>query len=1137
VTDASEPPPATPRRISALLGLVLALAPLACAGADSRIRFHRIDRNYGELPERVRQIAVDSGGFVWMVAEDSLWRFDGTRFRRFGHDPARASSLPHGLLDRIEIDGRDRVWISSRTGGVCRFETASETCIHYREDASDPARRLPSDQVVALAVRAGRLWIRHPTGVRYSTIDLADDRVAPLPFELADAGAVQDFAFGIENLAEGVGFRLRERMLVWRPPASRLEAVPPWTFDVSLAAGTMVLGPDGDLWLNDTIERAVLRIDTDGRVKRRYGVADGALAGNTMNRSMLAAGGEVMWVTLTHGLARISLRDGTVENFVHDPADPVSLPEGPVRALGIGRRGEVWVATPNGLAVHLPDSARFGLLRHRSQDSESLPTNYVLDARAARDGAIWLGTPGGLVEYREDRGVVARHAPGAPGAPLPVDGVAVGDDGAVWALTPSGLFRLPPDRAGFEALKHDPADPTSIAEPFVNQAFVDSRGTLWLQGVREGTISVRCAACEGFRRFRHDPADPSTPGPQGGNGFHETRDGAVWALRAASGLERVDPERGVLERHLHDPSRADSLCSDNVTSMAELADGSVWLGTDRGLCEMRGRGEAARFRAIGAAQGLASDLIATLLADADGVLWMGTGAGTITRYDPRRGEASNHAPLDGVQGVRFQVGRAWPDRVGRLLFPTTQGLLTIDPNETEVTAAAPKVVLTALRVFNEVQMPRAIDPHSPLPSALSQLRRLDLYPHQGLFGLEFAAPEVGPLPWLRYEYRMDGLEERWVPAIARQPAAWYSHLPAGDYVFRVRAATDSTATFGPETRLALTVHAPWWRTRLAYAIYALLAALAIGHWVARYRSRLALERFAALKVRESEETLRILNVELESRVQERTRDLQQTTDDLRETLDKLGSAQAELIESARLASLGRLVAGVAHEINTPLGVGVTAATHLQDEIERLYEEIDAGADAAQLRGLRATVSRANRLVVDNLMRADRLVRSFKDIAVDSASEQSREVDLADYLREIVMSLQPILRESPHRVEIACPENWCLDTYPGALHQIVSNLILNSIAHGYPQGGAGTFRIEARAIDAEVELDYRDDGRGLSEEEIARVFEPFFTTRRGHGGSGLGMHIAYNAAARVLKGSIRCVPAAHGAHFVIRFPAR
>lgn len=255
-------------------------------------------------------------------------------------------------------------------------------------------------------------------------------------------------------------------------------------------------------------------------------------------------------------------------------------------------------------------------------------------------------------------------------------------------------------------------------------------------------------------------------------------------------------------------------------------------------------------------------------------------------------------------------------------------------------------------------------------------------------------------------------------------------------------------------------------------------------------------------------------------------------------LSRLKEAQEVIIQSEKLASLGALVAGVAHEINTPIGIALSCASHLSDATARLTAQSESGRLArADFNRYVATAVDTAALILANCERAAKLINGFKQVAVDRASSERRLFDLGGYIRETLTSLNPTLRKGNHVVEVDCPAGLEVDGYPGVLSQVLTNLIMNSVTHGFGDRSAGRIGITATEPAAgTVRLIYTDDGRGIPAENLPLVFEPFFTTRRGDGGSGLGLHIVHNLVAGVLKGTIAVTSdPGNGVVFTIVFP--
>jgi len=269
--------------------------------------------------------------------------------------------------------------------------------------------------------------------------------------------------------------------------------------------------------------------------------------------------------------------------------------------------------------------------------------------------------------------------------------------------------------------------------------------------------------------------------------------------------------------------------------------------------------------------------------------------------------------------------------------------------------------------------------------------------------------------------------------------------------------------------------------------------------------------------------------------QRANKQLQENLYELAEVNKQLKNAQSQLVEAEKMAALGGLVAGVAHEINTPIGVGVTAASLLSDRIDAFNIEYRSGQlKRASLDELLSDAKESSDMILRNLKRASELVRNFKQVAVDQSGEGQRQFELKAYLEELSQSLLPQLKKGHHKIIIKADEKIHLDSYPGLMAQAMTNLIMNSMIHGFKGKIEGIIHIELALTDGMVCIDYQDDGVGLDGEQREKVFEPFYTTVRGSGGSGLGMSITYNLVVNKLKGTIACIDSHNGAHFKISF---
>ena len=260
---------------------------------------------------------------------------------------------------------------------------------------------------------------------------------------------------------------------------------------------------------------------------------------------------------------------------------------------------------------------------------------------------------------------------------------------------------------------------------------------------------------------------------------------------------------------------------------------------------------------------------------------------------------------------------------------------------------------------------------------------------------------------------------------------------------------------------------------------------------------------------------------------------------LQDNIETLNTTRTQLLESEKMASLGCLVAGVTHEVNTPLGIGVTAASFLTDATANMHHKLALGAITKK--DLTSFLQQANDLsylISSNLNKASALIESFKHVAVDQSSNHLRHYDLKDYINEILLTLKPKTRDTAFVVNLHCLDNIIIYGEPGALSQIITNLVTNSLIHGFEGLTSGTIDITIAQDNDNILLHYKDSGLGIAISHQDKIFDRFFTTKRSQGGSGLGLHIVSNLVTKSLKGKITYDSKPNkGCQFTITFPKK
>ena len=288
---------------------------------------------------------------------------------------------------------------------------------------------------------------------------------------------------------------------------------------------------------------------------------------------------------------------------------------------------------------------------------------------------------------------------------------------------------------------------------------------------------------------------------------------------------------------------------------------------------------------------------------------------------------------------------------------------------------------------------------------------------------------------------------------------------------------------------------------------------------------------------EEQEHVESKNQALENRLSARTDALKESNQELLSTLEKLHEFQDQLVETEKMASLGDMVAGIAHEVNTPIGLGVTASSLLADKLSEIKMAFDNQTlKSSQLKKFLIDSDENVAIIFRNLERAAKLISSFKKVAVDQSSAESRTFNVSGLVDEVLLTISAKIESANVNVKVNCPEELYITSKPGPINQILINLILNSIFHAFDGLDNGTITINIMNLSDQLHINYRDDGNGIDESIKAKIFDPFTTTKRGSGGSGLGMHLVYNLVTQALDGHITLEEEEErGVSFDITFP--
>ena len=1106
--------PRWPTLLLLALGWLVLSGPAAVLGAERECPVCVLGDAYFEtvgdaeaIPDNnITALAQDRSGFIWIGTPSGLVRYDGYRFRRIELQPGPDGEI-RGVFVRALLVGRDgQLWMGTDADGLWRFDPQRERFEVFRHQVTDPDS-LAHDNVRALVEdQQGRIWVGTREGLNYwdpqsgklqrqahplgaDTVEL-DDRILALAIDTGGAlwvgawNGLSRRASGQEQFERVFGVSEQHSL-----KGIQILSLRPLS-DGRLGVGTAQSGS----FLLDPVSLELRSVPLGAA--SAIGIASYSLV-------MLQPSPDELWMGGFGGIMVLDARSGELLRQLRpDPSVASSLGHSQVRAMLLDQAGHVWIGGyGGGLQRHDPSNQAIRVLHHSAAREQTLSAPSVQAVLELANGEIWVGTrENGIDVVDPARGRVGgwradpddREALSHP-LILSLEQTA---DGSVWVGTLADLHRFDPDQQRFRRY------PTAqgLSGNTARRLLAGQQHDLWI-GSNAGLMHWSPQE----DRIRSVPDSQGSRDSTDINALAQAADGRLW-VGAASGLYTVDPQGQTLIEVIGAGDRDRSLLHATVVGLLIDRSGQLWIDTNNGLLRMLAYdNDGARVERLGVKSGEPVEPFgANLLEDPQGRIWTHHHV-----YDPGSGQRFQLTRADGAD-----LGTGWyrsytATRSGLLLFGGSNGLMLVDPSRYQPWRYQPPIVISELRVDGRLREPGSYAEGLVLPPSARGVQ------------VEFAALDYSAPARNRYRYRLVGFDQDWQDSDSGRRLASYNNLWPGDYELQIQGSNRVGQFADEPSRLAIRVLPAYWQTVWFAALVALLLGLLIAAGVRLKTTR-----------------LRRQQRELANLVAARTEELSLAKERAETALDQLQGAQQQLVVTEKLASLGQLVAGVAHEINTPLGTALTAASHLRDQTQQLSRSFaEQQLRSSDLQNFLQTAERANALVDSNLARAAHLVRSFKQISADRSFDERVRFDLAERLEGLVANLRLSWRQRPIELSLACPQGLSLDSYPGTLGQIINSLCQNALLHAYPGAAAGQMRLEADSVSTErVQIRFSDDGLGIAESDLARVFEPFFTTKRGQGCIGLGLHTVFNLVHARLGGqvSVRSQPG-EGTCFTIEIP--
>ena len=1075
----------------------------------------------------VTAIAEDASGLIWIGTPSGLIRYDGYRFRRYTRDSNAPNSLGGVFIRALALAKDGRLWIGTDADGLSVYDPKTETFTQFRHRDGD-ASSLSHNTVRALAATPdGGMWVGTRAGINLQRAGHTDFEQFPKRLG-SDTSDLDDRVLSL---------LLDKRGELWVGSWNGLSRLSPGssTFTRAQAGATTKISLVGELIVSlyelrdgrigiGTNLQGSMTFDpgSDTLVRIPTGVANTATPTDAMALAMLQPKADELWLASFGGIEVINAAAGPTSGVAlrqlrPDPSVQSSLAHSQVRAMMQDRSGHIWIGGySGGLQRHDPSNDAIRVLHHSPMRPNGLSSPSVGSLLERANGELWLGSrENGIDIIERSSGHLHSLKPEASNPDALGNGMVISlaetSDLAVWAGTLAGLFRLDPATLKFRSYDEQ----SGVRGSTIRRLLAGKNGELWIgsnTGLFRWTPEQDQLGGAPIRAIKM--ADGSDLNADV-NALALEPDGRLW-VGSTIGLHTLAANSSGLKTVQGVLNGGAQSAKPSIVGLLVDRQKRIWVDTSEGLNLLTQMHESSKEDSVKAVFDPVSDRLgiggksfgANLLEDATGRIW--------TQQHVLASDAKSVYILSKADGI--EIGTAWfrsyaSTHDGLLLFGGSKGVLIIDPAKFQPRRYQPPMIATELSVAGQLR---------PIGE---MTRGLELQPGAANFSVEFAALEYSAPQRVRYSHRLDGFDQDWIETDANRRVASYTNLHPGNYTLRVRARTPAGGWTPHELTLSVRALPAYWQTTWFALAMALLAVAIVYIAIRRH----------ALRVGRHER-------ELEQMVDERTAELSLAKESAEHSLEQLRGTQRQLVQAEKMASLGQLVAGVAHELNTPLGIALTASSMLSDESRALKKSVAAQTlSTAQLSGYLDVAERAGAMVDSNLARAAQLVRSFKQVSLDRSTDERRRFELSGYLADLLTGLELSWKRRPVRLELSCAPGLMLDSYPDALGQIIGTLTQNALQHAFAADAIGKMQISAEGILLEnaanaVRLIFSDDGKGIPEADLARVFEPFFTTQRGQGSTGLGLHIVFNLVHARLGGEIEVESTVGaGTRFTLTFP--
>ncbi len=1112
---------------------ILLVPPRAFTQTHS-LRFERIGIEQGLPQSSVFTIAQDTLGFMWFGTQDGLHKYDGYRFATYRTIPGDSTSLSYNRITTILVDSKGRLWVGGLLKGLSRFDPLTETFQRFKIDSTEESAIIENETINEIYEDShGRIWIG-TNGTLYLR-DPETNSASRFPGILNQQAIIEDSRGNI-----WIGM-YRNGLYKIDGQTGRIRHFPD-SF-VGRYVHAILEDSYGAIWLGTEFE-GVYKIlperynDADPRlVSYKPDEHDNYSISNRRITNIFEDSRRQLWIATRDGLNLYDRKNDRFIRYKYSPSDPHSLSDNDVRALYEDNQGLLWIGTFGGGINRLDLYGKpFVTYTENESDPNSLKGKTVFAILEDHAGQLWVGTrEGGLNKYDRKSGTFRHylHNPNDPNS-LPdnyVRGIFEYNENVLGICTEYGFSFF--DKRNGRCVNYPAPQSFSAFRTSRNELLVSN----WYHPVR--VFDKITGIVTPFMDIEKIGG--------GGTDFFEDQDRQLWITTFDVGLVKVDLKTDSVRIYKAEEGNPNSLTSDKAFDLAVDNEGDMWIATTQGgLNKFDPVSES--FTHYRKKDGMSSDLVFGVLVDDRGYVWSSTSSG-INKLDPRTGMIRHYSEQDGLPSNDFNFGGSHKSRSGRLYFGSTNGLVEFYPDSIRDNTRVPSVVITDLLLFNKSV---SVTDTTVLHTNINYADEITLDYSDYIFSFEFSALNFRQPDENSYAYKLVGFNDTWIETSSRDRKATYTNVPYGEYVFRVKASNNDGYWNEEGASLRVIILPPWWLTIWAKMLWAVLI---LGSVVTIYLVRISSLKKQQRKLEQQVEdrTKEVVKQKDEIELQKVT--LEQKNVEIQVNLEALKKTQMQLVLQEKMASLGQMTAGIAHEIKNPLNfvtnfseVTTELTQELQEALGRLKSKLPA-TEYESLLGVLRDITQNVADISENSRRADGIVQSMM-LHTRGEKGERRPVDINYLLDQNVNLAYHGFRARDASFNVTLEKDF--DETIGELNVVHQDLgrvflnILNNACYAVREKAKGlhdqyspTIWARTRNLDEWVQIIIRDNGPGIPEEIRDKIFEPFFTTKpTGEGNTGLGLSISYDIVVNEHHGRLEVESqAGEFTEFVIRLPKK